>query len=46
MPSLVSSFPSRSSTTHTRSLLGYAPKPLDEGLQITVDWMREHKLMA
>ncbi|CAB4741551.1 unannotated protein [freshwater metagenome] len=31
---------------HTRSLLGYKPKSLDEGLQITVDWLREHKLMA
>ncbi len=31
---------------HTRALLGYRPKSLDEGLQITVDWLREHKLMA
>jgi nucleoside-diphosphate-sugar epimerase len=31
---------------HTRSLLGYKPKSLDEGLQITIDWLREHKLMA
>ena len=28
------------------ALLGYQPKSLDEGLQITVDWLREHKLMA
>jgi dihydroflavonol-4-reductase len=32
--------------THTRTLLGYRPKSLDEGLQITVDWMRAHKLLA
>ena len=32
--------------SYTRSLLGYAPKSLDEGLQITVDWLREHNLMA
>ena len=30
---------------HTRNLLGYQPKSLDEGLQITVDWLREHQLM-
>lgn len=31
---------------HTRALLGYRPKSLDEGLRTTVDWLREHKLMA
>lgn len=31
---------------HTRSLLGYRPKSLDEGLRATVAWLREHKLMA
>ena len=31
---------------HTRTLLGYKPKSLDEGLRITVDWLREHKLMV
>ena len=32
--------------TRTRTLLGYEPKSLDEGLRITVDWLRQHKLMA
>jgi dihydroflavonol-4-reductase len=31
---------------HTRELLGYEPKTLDEGLAITVDWLREKGLMA
>jgi dihydroflavonol-4-reductase len=31
---------------HTRNLLGYQPKSLDEGLAITVDWLRVNKLMA
>lgn len=30
---------------HTRSLLGYVPKSLDEGLKITVDWMRANNLL-
>ena len=30
---------------HTRSLLGYEPKTLDEGLAITVDWLRANNLM-
>jgi nucleoside-diphosphate-sugar epimerase len=32
--------------THTRRLLGYEPKTLDEGLAITVDWLRANDLMA
>jgi dihydroflavonol-4-reductase len=32
--------------THTRELLGYAPKTLDEGLAVTVAWLREQGLMA
>jgi dihydroflavonol-4-reductase len=31
---------------HTRSLLGYEPKSLDEGLAITVDWLRANGLMS
>jgi len=32
--------------THTRKQLGYEPKTLDEGLAITVEWLREQGLMA
>jgi dihydroflavonol-4-reductase len=32
--------------TYTRELLGYRPKSLDEGLRLTVEWLRQHKLMA
>jgi dihydroflavonol-4-reductase len=32
--------------THTRQLLGYEPKTLDEGLTETVRWLREKGLMA
>jgi dihydroflavonol-4-reductase len=31
---------------HTRSLLGYDPKTLDEGLAITVEWLRAKGLMS
>ncbi len=31
---------------YTRELLGYRPKSLDEGLRITVDWLRANNLMA
>src|SRR5690606_11330626 len=31
--------------SHTRRQLGYEPKTLDEGLAITVEWLREHALM-
>lgn len=31
--------------THTRKQLGYEPKTLDEGLAITVEWLREQGLM-
>jgi len=31
---------------HTRELLGYRPKSLDEGLAVTVDWLRAKGLMT
>ncbi|HEX7094848.1 MAG TPA: NAD-dependent epimerase/dehydratase family protein [Acidimicrobiales bacterium] len=31
--------------THTRRQLGYEPKTLDEGLAITLAWLREQRLM-
>ena len=31
---------------HTQALLGYRPRSLDEGLRITIDWLRLHRLMA
>ena len=29
----------------TQQKLGYKPTPLDEGLKVTIDWMREHKII-
>ena len=32
-------------TSFTEKRLGYVPTPLDEGLKITIDWMRRHTII-
>jgi len=34
-----------SDSSFTQKRLGYVPAPLDDGLKLTIDWMREHKIV-
>jgi nucleoside-diphosphate-sugar epimerase len=39
-------YPSRfSDSSFTQKRLGYVPAPLDEGLKLTIDWMRRHQII-